>query len=122
MEQMRGFVPKKQKQSDYIRVKNLTGDVISKTETETTVKFIIIFKKKESTITLNYPTDECEDFFVKEPARMNGVTFFDFSFELRGYSFHTKHAQIPLWELFWSGLTVTDLVNGKTKYKIEKYF
>lgn len=71
-----GFIPSEPNEIHY-RVKNLTGEVIEDYNDIIKVKFYIIENKKEVEVIIEYPKNECADFYVKTITR-KGQTFFQF--------------------------------------------
>jgi hypothetical protein len=109
MKQIIGFIPKQSTNELHLRVKNLTGNVTEITNDTVTVEFTTLEKIGNKTVevflTLKYPLNECEKYFISNEAiKKNGINFHKFCRELEGFEVYYNNNEIPKWQLFWSNI------------------
>lgn len=120
MKQLRAFIPTKSTNELHLRVKNLTGDVVEITEDTVKVDFCVTVNKKVEVLRVDYPLNQCKDYFVGKPIRRNELTFPQFCDSLIGFDVYSFNKVVPRWVLFWSNYNVKDILSGNTKFKVEQ--
>lgn len=120
MKSIIGFLPTKSTNELHARVKNLTGEVIEINERTVLANFDITVNKKVETVTVEYPLNQCKDYFVGNPIRMNGLSFHQFCTALIGFDVYSFNNLVPRWVLFWGGYNAKDILSGNTKFRVEQ--
>jgi len=108
MKEIKGFIPKKPTEL-HLKVKNLTGDVVAIEDNIVSVDFSVIEDKKVVIKRVDYPLEQCEPHFVKAPIKKHGMTFFQFSEQLRGFEVLRKSKVVPKFMLFWSNVSTAKI-------------
>ena len=119
-----GFIPKQNTNELHLRVKNLTGDVIEITNNTVVANFATIEKidnkKVEIILTVIFPINECEPYFVSQNhIKRHGINFHQFCMELKGYEIYDKNNEVPKWELFWGNISIYDIFGKNSSYTIK---
>ena len=116
MKQIIGFISKQSTNELHLRVKNLTGNVTEITKDTVTAEFTTLEKIGNKTVevflSLKYPLNECEKYFVSTAAvKKNRLTFHEFCFQLKGFDVFYKNSEISKWELFWSNQKIDNILS-----------
>ena len=119
MKQLIGFIPNKSTNELHLRVKNLTGNVVEITNNTVKVDFFITVDEKVEVLRVDYPLNQCDDFFVGNPIRKNEVTFHEFCNSLMGFDVYLRNNLVSRWELFFSGYTSQYILSAESNFRID---